>query len=58
MNKSMIALAVAGALGVAHMLKLLREELEICMALAGCASIDHIRASALFHQRDHHVNHY
>lgn len=52
------ALAVAGALGVAHMLKLLREELEICMALAGCASIDHIRATALFHQRDHHVNHH
>lgn len=52
------ALAVAGALGVAHMLKLLREELEICMALSGCASIEDIRATALFQQRDHHVNHY
>lgn len=51
------ALAVAGALGVAHMLKLLREELEICMALSGCASIDQIRATALFPQRDPHVNH-
>ncbi|ATE61076.1 alpha-hydroxy acid oxidase [Thauera sinica] len=30
------ALAVAGALGVAHLVKLLREELELCMALAGC----------------------
>lgn len=33
------ALSVAGALGVGHMIKLLREELEICMALAGCASL-------------------
>ncbi|MDT7834290.1 alpha-hydroxy acid oxidase [Aquabacterium sp. OR-4] len=33
------ALAVAGALGVAHMLKLLREELELTMALAGCATL-------------------
>lgn len=33
------ALAVAGALGVAHMLRLLREELETCMAMAGCASL-------------------
>jgi 4-hydroxymandelate oxidase len=36
------ALAVAGALGVAHMLKLLRDELEISMALAGCPRIDTI----------------
>jgi isopentenyl diphosphate isomerase/L-lactate dehydrogenase-like FMN-dependent dehydrogenase len=36
------ALAVAGALGVAHMIRLLREELELCMALAGCARIEHI----------------
>lgn len=33
------ALSVAGALGVAHLLKLLREELEVCMALAGCATL-------------------
>ena len=38
----MYALAVAGALGVAHMVKLLREELEVCMALAGCATLDQI----------------
>lgn len=37
------ALAVAGALGVGHMIKLLREELEVCMALAGCASLADIR---------------
>ncbi len=45
------ALAVAGALGVAHMLKLLRDELEICMALAGCPTLDSIRPSALTAQR-------
>lgn len=33
------ALAVAGALGVAHMLRLLREELELTMALMGCATL-------------------
>lgn len=33
------ALAAAGALGVAHMLRLIREELELCMALAGCATV-------------------
>jgi 4-hydroxymandelate oxidase len=43
----MYALAVAGALGVAHMLKLLREELEVCMALAGCARVEDITMQAL-----------
>jgi 4-hydroxymandelate oxidase len=33
------ALAVAGAQGVAHMLRLLRDELEIAMALTGCRSL-------------------
>jgi 4-hydroxymandelate oxidase len=41
------ALAVAGALGVAHMLRLLREELEVCMAMAGCASLADIRRAGL-----------
>jgi len=41
------ALSVAGALGVAHMIKLLREELEICMALAGCATVAEIDSAAL-----------
>ncbi|MFZ6870885.1 alpha-hydroxy acid oxidase [Undibacterium sp. Di27W] len=45
----MYALSVAGALGVAHMIKLLREELEICMAQAGCASLDDINSHALLH---------
>lgn len=41
------ALGVAGALGVAHMLRLLREELEVCMAMTGCASLAEIRAAGL-----------
>lgn len=36
------ALAVAGALGVAHMLRLLREELAVTMALAGCPTLSDI----------------
>jgi isopentenyl diphosphate isomerase/L-lactate dehydrogenase-like FMN-dependent dehydrogenase len=44
------ALAVAGALGVAHMLKLLREELELCMALAGCATLQEITADCVTHR--------
>jgi 4-hydroxymandelate oxidase len=40
------ALSVAGALGVAHMIKLLREELEVCMAMTGCASLADVRSSA------------
>ena len=42
------ALAVSGALGVAHLLKLLQEELEVCMAMAGCASIEEINQQALY----------
>lgn len=41
------ALSVAGALGVAHLLKLLREELEMCMALAGCATLSAISPALL-----------
>lgn len=36
------ALANAGARGVAHMLRTLRDELEACMALCGCATVDAI----------------
>lgn len=43
----MYALAVAGALGVAHMIRLLREELEVCMALAGCATVAQIDRATL-----------
>lgn len=41
------ALATAGALGVAHLIRLLREELEISMALTGCKTLDNINKSAL-----------
>jgi 4-hydroxymandelate oxidase len=41
------ALAVGGSLGVAHMLKLLREELEVVMALAGLPCVGDIGAEAL-----------
>ena len=41
------ALAVAGALGVAHMLQLLIEELHACMAQAGCAQLSDITPDAL-----------
>lgn len=40
-------LAVAGALGVAHTLKLLREELEMTMALAGTPTLAAIRPECL-----------
>lgn len=33
-------LAAAGALGVAHVLRLTRDELEMTLALTGCASVD------------------
>ncbi|MFT5721676.1 MAG: 4-hydroxymandelate oxidase [Motiliproteus sp.] len=42
------ALAVAGPLGVAHMLRVLREELEVTMSLAGTPTIKDITGKALF----------
>ena len=41
------AAAVAGALGVAHVLKLLREELALTLALTGCARPADARAAGL-----------
>jgi len=38
----MHALATAGALGVAHGIRLLRDELEAAMALTGCATLSDI----------------
>ncbi len=38
-------LAAAGPLGVAHVLRLLRDELEMTMALTGCATLDEIAGS-------------
>ncbi|RBP84656.1 alpha-hydroxy-acid oxidizing protein [Marinomonas rhizomae] len=45
------ALAVAGAAGVAHMLRILREELEVAMALAGAATIEDISPVSLYKRR-------
>lgn len=40
-------LAAAGATGVAHVLHLLRTELEVTMALTGCPTLDAIEASLI-----------
>lgn len=42
------ALANAGAVGVAHVLRLLRDELEIAMALCGCATLAEASPALLF----------
>lgn len=42
------ALAVAGAVGVAHLLTLLRAEFEVAMALTGCASLAAIDRGVLW----------
>ena len=44
----MFALATSGALGVAHILKILRDELEISMALTGCKTLKNITKDVLF----------
>lgn len=43
-------LAVAGALGVAHVIKILQEEFEITMALAGTATLNQITSDYIFQQ--------
>lgn len=42
------ALAAAGPPGVAHVLHILRTELEVTMALAGCATLDDITTDCLY----------
>jgi 4-hydroxymandelate oxidase len=42
------ALANAGAVGVAHVLRLLRDELEIAMALCGCATLAEVTTAVLY----------
>ncbi|CAN8139267.1 hypothetical protein THIOSC15_1410001 [uncultured Thiomicrorhabdus sp.] len=46
------ALAVAGALGVAYLLKVLTEELQMTMALCGCASLHEINATQILESAD------
>ncbi len=41
-------LANAGAIGAAHVLRLLRDELEIAMALCGCATLDQATPELLY----------
>jgi 4-hydroxymandelate oxidase len=41
-------LANAGAMGVSHVLRLLRDELEVAMALCGCKTLD-LAAETIFH---------
>ncbi len=43
-------LAAAGAIGVAHLVRILRAELEIAMALTGCATLDRIDSGVLHEQ--------
>lgn len=45
-------LGAAGALGVAQMLRLLREELELTMALTGCVTLADIAPSCLVNPRE------
>lgn len=42
-------LAAGGAQGASHVLRLLRDELEIAMALAGCATLDQITPGRVRH---------
>lgn len=48
---AVFGLANAGAVGVAHVLRLLRDELEIAMALCGCAQLDQASSTLLFAPR-------
>ncbi len=45
---AMYGLAVAGALGVAHVIKILKEEFEITMALMGTATVNEINQEYIF----------
>ena len=44
----MYGLATAGALGVAHTLKILKEELEVSMIFTGCKDISSINEDTIF----------
>lgn len=46
----MYGLATAGALGVAHVIKILKEEFEITMALMGTATLKEINQDCIFHK--------
>ena len=44
----LFALSVAGAVGVSHVLNILRAEFEVAMGLTGCATVDQIDRSILW----------
>ncbi|HEV2612897.1 MAG TPA: alpha-hydroxy acid oxidase [Noviherbaspirillum sp.] len=44
----LFGLVNAGAMGVSHVIRLLRDELEIAMALCGCATLADVDAKVLF----------
>ena len=44
---AMHGLSVAGASGVAHVLNLIRQELEVAMALTGCRTLTDVGAHVL-----------
>jgi 4-hydroxymandelate oxidase len=46
---AVFGLANAGAHGVAHVLRLLRDELEIAMALTGCRTLADVSREVLLH---------
>ncbi|MES2709120.1 MAG: alpha-hydroxy acid oxidase [Verrucomicrobiota bacterium] len=47
----LFGLAVAGAVGVAHVLNILRAEFEVAMGLAGCATVDKIQRASVRERR-------
>ncbi len=48
------ALAADGARGVARMLRMLRDELELTMALAGCPTLDTVNSACVLPRRTNH----
>lgn len=50
-------LANAGALGVAHVLRLLRDELEMAMALCGCRTLEQATPALFWSQSGHRLDH-
>ncbi len=49
----LFALSVAGAVGVAHVLNILRAEFEVAMGLTGCATVDQIQKSVIWQRESH-----
>ena len=45
----------AGAVGVAHVLRLLRDEFEIAMALCGCERVEQISSALIANAIDSHL---